>query len=261
MALTGAQGDIHAAGWTGIWTAGHEYAWLQGVITLSLAVDADTLICLVLAHKSKGALAALVATAITAALLHLSQIVDATGDTGFASESCRIAIFDGLIAGEACLAHPATSVTTVIAAHFGLTLIGHTVWLAGNALEELLIAGFRFQAFAAGGTTISGDAALLADARALVLDTDVAFGAVVAFRADTANVLPFTLIPTALLIRDEEGRHEALGNAGRHAHAALALPISWALAATAATGIIATLLAETIGSAVYLLNADVAEEL
>jgi hypothetical protein len=97
----GPEGNIHAAGRTGIWAAGHDLLWFEGMNALGNTIDAHTLIKLILAFETWRALAALIATAIAAALLHLAYIVDTTGNAGLTSESGRVSVFYGLVTGVA----------------------------------------------------------------------------------------------------------------------------------------------------------------
>jgi hypothetical protein len=206
-------------------------------------------------------LAALIAAAITATLLHLAEVIDTTGNARFAGESGGVSVFNGLIASVADRALSAATITAIVTALLGQRFVGKAVGLAGDALEELKVAGFRFKAIATGGATVAGNTALLASTGTFVLDADVAFAAVVTFGADATDVLTGALIPATLLVRNEERRHETLGGTRGHAHAALAVPITGALTAASTTGVVATFFAEAIWGAVNLFDTEEAQQL
>ena len=79
--------------------------------------------------------------------------------------------------------------------------------------------------------------------------------------ANATDVLTGALVPTALLVRDEEWWHQALGRTRRYTHAALAVPVTGALTTVSTTGIVTTFLAKAIGGAVDLFYANEAEQL
>lgn len=81
------------------------------------------------------------------------------------------------------------------------------------------------------------------------------------FRADPADVLTGTFVPTTLLVRDEERGHQTLGSTGRHAHATLAIPVPGASATSSTAAVIATFLTEAVGRTVLRLDAVVAQQL